>query len=767
MANYANIIAEITAAITTNDNEEITGAVLQNVLLDMMQGLGAGYQYKGIATAETVPGTPDERVFYLAGVGAYPNFDAQASVAKGYLGVFYYDGAWRLATVPVGGDYDDTIADINQALADLADDLEKTAGDLADLGAECFNAAQRTEQRAIGSSFVIGTPSADGSVAPTYARRAYYRFHTDAPTISLSDIPSGWFVALHLCNSSWAIIENKDWLTSFTDIDLEGFHYVQLVIKYGSAGTTDITEQMLASFSCTLTEIFPAGTFAPAAPMEDVAELTAIVKPTIAVIGSASFAQGTNDASGNVVSSTTRIISEMLDAPAGTRVSVVANGQKYVILQYSASGSYEKTTGWMTEDGVYDYPSAKKLRFLVAKLSNATIVPADMLATFTVTTVPGLQGRMASVEAKEVQIEANDRFNRWNKTVLIYNPYKGRPAHAYKGQLHCHTTNSDGTDAPATVVQKYIAAGYDFMTITDHNYITPDPNAGDIVWMGNSYEDTHNNAGYQHMNVYNADAVLGRVSMYETSNTPTTLVQHFVKHGNAVLSYNHPEYPAVYASDFTLENLPVGISLVEVFNGTIQTLCGTVASVADLPAQAYYHDMYDCTGDGKRYINNSYTYNSPNWQATTASANPDGNLDRGFHLMLDAGHKVFCNAVDDYHRGDNMFNRGWVVAFANERSAGSIWNAILNGCSYASTGVTLTDVRVEDGLIELAIADGESAVTKFIGRGNTVLATVSGAAARYQITGDEGYVRAMVTIGRSKAWTQPVWILGKKDQYTF
>ena len=43
-----------------------------------------------------------------------------------------------------------------------------------------------------------------------------------------------------------------------------------------------------------------------------------------------------------------------------------------------------------------------------------------------------------------------DAFNIWNKTVLIYNPYKGRPVNAYKGQLHCHTTNSDGADSPAT-----------------------------------------------------------------------------------------------------------------------------------------------------------------------------------------------------------------------------------------------------------------------------------------------------------------------------
>lgn len=360
-----------------------------------------------------------------------------------------------------------------------------------------------------------------------------------------------------------------------------------------------------------------------------------------------------------------------------------------------------------------------------------------------------------------------DSFSAWNRRVLVYNPYKGRPANAYKGQLHCHTTNSDGSDSPAVMVGRYVALGFDFITITDHNYLTPDPEVEGIVWMGGSYEDTHNTAGYQHMNVYNADAVYGRVSPSQSINTPQTLVDHFVKGGDGVLAYNHPEFPPVYASDATLEGLPGGISFMEVFNGSIQTLVGTVATSSQLPAEAYYLDMYDCTGDGKRYVNTSKTYSSPSWTASNSTTYPDGNLDRGFQKMLDAGHKVFCSAVDDYHTGTGMINRGWMVAFAESRAKESIWNALLAGCSYASEGVTLTDVSWEEGLFSLSIADGASAVTTFYGEGNSVLATVSGATASYQMDGSEKYVRAMVQIGRHRAWTQPVWVLGTLNQYDF
>lgn len=38
----------------------------------------------------------------------------------------------------------------------------------------------------------------------------------------------------------------------------------------------------------------------------------------------------------------------------------------------------------------------------------------------------------------------------------------------YKGNLHLHTTNSDGRISPEEAMQMYKAAGYDFLAITDH-----------------------------------------------------------------------------------------------------------------------------------------------------------------------------------------------------------------------------------------------------------------------------------------------------------
>lgn len=101
MANYSNILAEIVSQIYTNDNEEITGAVLQNVLLDLVASLGTGYQYMGVAQTSTNPGTPDQKVFYLAGAGTYTHF-GNLTIAEGRIGAMKYNGAWSVESVEVG-----------------------------------------------------------------------------------------------------------------------------------------------------------------------------------------------------------------------------------------------------------------------------------------------------------------------------------------------------------------------------------------------------------------------------------------------------------------------------------------------------------------------------------------------------------------------------------------------------------------------------------------------------------------------------------------
>lgn len=90
---YSTLKAAIQAFIKQNGNNEITGPILQQALLSMINSLGDGYQFKGVATPATNPGTPDQNVFYIASeVGTYSNFGL--SVGENEVAIFLWNGSW-------------------------------------------------------------------------------------------------------------------------------------------------------------------------------------------------------------------------------------------------------------------------------------------------------------------------------------------------------------------------------------------------------------------------------------------------------------------------------------------------------------------------------------------------------------------------------------------------------------------------------------------------------------------------------------------------
>lgn len=94
MANYATLKSAIQQVIKTNGNNEITGALLQQSLLAMINSLGGYYQFAGVATPSTNPGTPDQNVFYLASTaGTYSNFGSIV-IAENEAAILKYNGTW-------------------------------------------------------------------------------------------------------------------------------------------------------------------------------------------------------------------------------------------------------------------------------------------------------------------------------------------------------------------------------------------------------------------------------------------------------------------------------------------------------------------------------------------------------------------------------------------------------------------------------------------------------------------------------------------------
>lgn len=97
MAKYANLKAAIAAAIKTNGTQAITGQVLQNQLLAMVDKLGAGFQFGGIVTPESsFPSDyADVKVAFLGcTVGTYTNYGG-FTLLSGQVALFLWDGTWK------------------------------------------------------------------------------------------------------------------------------------------------------------------------------------------------------------------------------------------------------------------------------------------------------------------------------------------------------------------------------------------------------------------------------------------------------------------------------------------------------------------------------------------------------------------------------------------------------------------------------------------------------------------------------------------------
>ena len=131
---YDQIKESIKAVIKENGNYEITGNVLQVVLLSMVDTLGPEYQFLGIATKSTVPVVVEGNSFYITTeVGTYTNFknSGNTAITVNRLGILTSTNgtAWNFTPIFIGlskgggevfNDYDNNTAVGNNSHAEGA-----------------------------------------------------------------------------------------------------------------------------------------------------------------------------------------------------------------------------------------------------------------------------------------------------------------------------------------------------------------------------------------------------------------------------------------------------------------------------------------------------------------------------------------------------------------------------------------------------------------------------------------------------------------------
>lgn len=100
MANYANLIAAIKAAVKQNGTNDITGQVMQDVLVTMTNTIGRFAAFAGTAMPSTNPNSSDQTVYYLTSIpGTYVNFGGIVVPPDRLVALHNISGTWEMVVV--------------------------------------------------------------------------------------------------------------------------------------------------------------------------------------------------------------------------------------------------------------------------------------------------------------------------------------------------------------------------------------------------------------------------------------------------------------------------------------------------------------------------------------------------------------------------------------------------------------------------------------------------------------------------------------------
>jgi len=100
MANYTNLINSIKAVIKQNGTNDITGQLMQDVLVTMTNTIGRFAAFAGTAMPSTNPNSPDQTVYYLTSIpGTYVNFGGIVVPPDRLVALHNISGSWEMVVL--------------------------------------------------------------------------------------------------------------------------------------------------------------------------------------------------------------------------------------------------------------------------------------------------------------------------------------------------------------------------------------------------------------------------------------------------------------------------------------------------------------------------------------------------------------------------------------------------------------------------------------------------------------------------------------------
>ncbi len=278
----------------------------------------------------------------------------------------------------------------------------------------------------------------------------------------------------------------------------------------------------------------------------------------------------------------------------------------------------------------------------------------------------------------------------------------------YKGNLHMHTTKSDGEISTEQAIAKYKAAGYDFLAITDHWVESETVNTEEMLILSGCEWDTGDmvtNPIYHILGI----GMKSKVGL-EKSNTiePQNIIDKIrMADGIAILA--HPAW-SLTAPEAAI-NL-TGLTGAEIFN--------TVSNSE--------------FRNGRRADSSIY-----------------------FDYWANRGKYMGCFAGDDSHFYMGEQTKSFVMVKAKELTREGILDALKNGQFYGSQGPKFHKIEKADKLIKVKCEDAD----RIIFYSNTVWCPdrsqkIANGYAEYEIKTTDKFVRVeLIDEDGKMAWSNP------------
>lgn len=298
------------------------------------------------------------------------------------------------------------------------------------------------------------------------------------------------------------------------------------------------------------------------------------------------------------------------------------------------------------------------------------------------------------------------------------------PGRFYRGNLHTHSTGSDGVHSPQDVCRKYQEQGYDFIALTDHF----------VGLFDYPITDTTDCRNADFTTIIGAELHTGAM---ENGN-----LWHLLGIGLAL--------------DFTPPNAP-----------HFKSVAGSesAASIAQRARDAGAFVVIAHPHWSGMSLSDALTITAAHAvEAYNHGCVVDNDRGEGFLILerlLNQGRRLNLIAADDAHFNTPDHFGGWVMVKATENTPEALLAALKAGSFYSSTGPEIHDIQFAKDGVEI---DCSEAVTIVVQGQGTATATLHG----QNMTGeflsldrvsDSPWLRVTVINQTGKrAWSNPIWL---------